>query len=295
MTNKTRNSSVMLLSTIMLTSVFAFTNMPQASADTITINFDAGVGEPSSYTESGLTVTSLDAHLHFFGDGKLSNHVGCCSTPYEFEMGGAEFTVVSVDAFDLSGSNQFISSSGEDEELSAGTNTFVSGFAGITSFKWSSPNQGSIDNLVITITTTTPSEVFDELQNIIDDNPGTPLADKVEDAQASVQTVINELNKTPPDNQAAAGNIEGAIGDIEAAINEGLDPVVGAELMDALAGIASQLALDAIDEAIANSGDEDKISEAEASLAEGDALRDSGSYKDAVNKYKDALSQAEGA
>ena len=107
---------------------------------------------------------------------------------------------------------------------------------------------------------------------------------------------MDELNKDPSDNQAAAGNIEGAIGDLEAAINEGLDPVVGAEIMDALAGITRQLAENAIDTANDTPGsDSGEISDAEQSLADGDALRTSGDYKDAANKYKDALSKAESA
>jgi len=107
---------------------------------------------------------------------------------------------------------------------------------------------------------------------------------------------LDELNKDPPDNQAAAGNIEGAIGDIEAAINEGLDPVVGAELMDDLAGITRQLAEDAIDEADATLGsDADKIVTANDKLAEGDTFRGEDKFKDAAAKYKDALSNAEGA
>ena len=50
---------------------------------------------------------------------------------------------------------------------------------------------------------------------------------------------ISELTKTPPNNQAALGNIEGAVGDLEAAI--GLDSAqdeVLTDAMDALAGVA---------------------------------------------------------
>jgi len=145
----------------------------------------------------------------------------------------------------------------------------------------------------------TPEEqvqvLSDELQTIIDDNLGTPLEDKLQDALDSLQTALDELNKTPPDNQAAVGNIEDAIGDLEAAVNEELDPGVGTQLMDTLAGIARQLAVNAIDEAVAAGGDSGEISDAQQSLADGDALRTSGDYKDAVNKYKDALSKAESA
>jgi len=123
---------------------------------------------------------------------------------------------------------------------------------------------------------------------------GYANADMADDAIAKLETAKDELNKTPPDNQAAAGNIEGAIGDIQAAVDSGvLAAGTGDDLMDSLAGVAKQIAQDAIDDAVG--GDSDKIEEAEASLAEGDALRASDAYKDAANKYKDALAKAEGA
>ncbi len=141
-----------------------------------------------------------------------------------------------------------------------------------------------------------------DLQAIVDANAGTPLADKLEDALASVETGLDELNKEPPDNQAAVGNMEGAVGSIcDAVVEEGLDPVQGTQLMDKLAGVARQLAVEAIDEAVAAGGDQDAIDEAEVSLIVGDALRELGNsgvceaFKDAVNFYKDALAKAEGA
>ena len=53
--------------------------------------------------------------------------------------------------------------------------------------------------------------------------------------------------------------------------------------------------MDAIKEATTRGGNAGKIAEANAALAQGDAHRDAGNFKDAVNKYKDALSKAEGA
>lgn len=139
------------------------------------------------------------------------------------------------------------------------------------------------------------TNILSDIQDIIDANPETPLADKMEDALAGLQTAQTELDKTPPDNQAAVGNIEGSVGDIEAAIDEGLDPVEAEQLMDQLAGIARQLAMAAIDDAIDQGGDPTEIAEAQQALAEGDVLRDTGAFKDAINKYKDALAKAEGA
>jgi len=132
--------------------------------------------------------------------------------------------------------------------------------------------------------------VIDKLRNI--DQP------KKDDAIAKLETALDELDKDPPDIQAAMGNIEGAIGEIEAAISDGLDSEVEdelTELMDTLAGIARQLAVNAINEAIAGDSDPDKVSEAQQSLADGDGLRALGEYKDAASKYKDAVANAEGA
>jgi hypothetical protein len=138
-------------------------------------------------------------------------------------------------------------------------------------------------------------DVVAQLQQIVDDNPGTPLADKAEDAHAKLETALDELAKTPPDCQAAVGNIEGAVGDLEAAVKDGLlDADQGTEMMNLLTCAAWQLAVGAIYQAIDCEADEDEIADGEQALAEGDQLWLAGAYKDAVNKYKDALAKAEG-
>lgn len=139
-------------------------------------------------------------------------------------------------------------------------------------------------------------QVDDELDIIINANPGSSLADKLEDAQDKLEVVLEELGKTPPDRQAALGNLEGAVGELEAAVNDGLlDPVLGSQLMDQLTEAARVLAVQAIDDAIAQGGDAGDISDAQQSLADGDSQRTNGEFKDAVSKYKDALSKAESA
>jgi len=74
--NKIKNSSAILLGTIMLTAVFGFANIPQAQAMPVTINFNGLVFNvpQDNYSESGMTVTSTIAtHLH--GSNNLHNHV----------------------------------------------------------------------------------------------------------------------------------------------------------------------------------------------------------------------------
>ena len=140
------------------------------------------------------------------------------------------------------------------------------------------------------------ASISDQVQAIVASAPGSPLADKVEDVRDKFQVAVVELNKTPPDNQAAVGNIEGAVGDVQAAVDDGvLDPALGDLLMDQLAGVAKQIASNAIEQATAGGGDSDKITDAVMARADGDALLASPTYMDAVNKYKDAVAIAEGA
>ncbi len=116
-----------------------------------TITFDAGSGSPPSYTEAGVTVRSLQTRLHL-GGGRLSNHSGGCSTPYEFDFGGAPFTVVSLDVISHSGSARFTSSAGAVVNVGGtGTITFPSsGWTNITSFRWDQFSGSTlIDNLVL--------------------------------------------------------------------------------------------------------------------------------------------------
>ena len=180
--------------------------------------------------------------------------------------------------------------SGTLSVVDTGTNTVVA----------TVPSGSQPFGLAITAFSLTPQEaiqdVIDVLQGIVDANPGSATADKLEDVIAKLQASLEELNKEPPDNQAAICTIEGAVGDLEAAVNDGLiDFAQGTDLMDQLAGVARQLAADALDFAIDQGGDPSEINDAQEALDEGDALRASASFKDAVSKYKDALAKAESA
>ena len=136
--------------------------------------------------------------------------------------------------------------------------------------------------------------VRDDLQDLIDADPGSPLADKLEDARDKLNSALSKLDAN--DVQGALGEIEGAVGDIQAAVDDGLlAAVTGNQFMDDLAGAARTLAVEAIDDAIARNGDPGKISDAQTALADGDVDRANLMFKDAVANYKDAVSQAEGA
>ena len=91
------------------------------------------------------------------------------------------------------------------------------------------------------------------------------------------------------------GNIEAAVGDLEAAVKDDLiDPETGTDILDDLTGIARQIAVEVIEEAEAQGED---VADAEMALSDGDMLRDDAllgfaEFKEAVNAYKDALAEA---
>jgi subtilisin family serine protease len=137
------------------------------------------------------------------------------------------------------------------------------------------------------------SDLAGELRGIVDSNPGSSLADKVEDALAKAEAALREFDKTPPDLPAVAGNIEGAIGDLEAAVKDGLLPAAqGVALMDDLAAVSRRIADEALALSLARGCDPSLIGEPQSLFAQADSLRAAGHFKDAAGKYKDALSKA---
>lgn len=143
---------------------------------------------------------------------------------------------------------------------------------------------------------TSVSGVAARINSLLGANPSPQLADKLEDVAAKVKTADTELAKTPPDNQAALGAMEGAVGDLEAAVKDGvLDLATGTELMGSLTTAARELAGRAIEQAVARNGKASDIADARTALAEAEGLRASAKFKDAVAKYRAALAKAESA
>lgn len=121
------------------------------------------------------------------------------------------------------------------------------------------------------------------------------VADKLEDVLEGLEEALDELSENPPDIADAIDEIQDAAKEIEKAIKKGLDPSIGTALLQVLAGVARDLAVEAINDAIARGGDPGDIAEAQEKLAEGDALRDAGEYADAINQYEKAADKAEDA
>ncbi|MEE9123543.1 MAG: hypothetical protein V3U14_03490 [candidate division NC10 bacterium] len=133
-----------------------------------------------------------------------------------------------------------------------------------------------------------------ELPGIVADlSTDRKLADKLEDTIGKLQDALGELTESPPDNKKALRKIEGAVKKLKEAIKKGLDPAEGTEFMDQLAEIARQIAVEALNEAIAQGGRPKKINDAQKALAKGDALRATGKFNKAVAKYREALKEAE--
>jgi hypothetical protein len=139
------------------------------------------------------------------------------------------------------------------------------------------------------------NQIAADLDAIVRANRGTPLADKVEDSAAKVRSAISKLRQTPPDRQGGLGDLEGAVGDLEAAVKDKLlRASAGNSLLNRMAGAARQLAVQAIAQVDRNARRSPRIAEAEQGVAAGDRERNALRYKDAVARYKDALSKAEG-
>jgi hypothetical protein len=121
---------------LMVTLLIAFS--APAMADTMTFS---GYSTPPSYSNNGMTVTSLVEHIHLYG-GQLYNHSNCCSTPYRFEIGGGAFNLNNIVVTNNFGGfgDTFVSSNGGTVTLSSlGTLNFSGpDWTGITYFDWNS-------------------------------------------------------------------------------------------------------------------------------------------------------------
>jgi hypothetical protein len=131
------------------------------------------------------------------------------------------------------------------------------------------------------------------VQQIVNQNPGTPLADKVEDALASLEHGFAELAAARLDREQAVSYFIGASGDLEAAVKDRvLADGYGKGLLNRIAGVARHLATSAA--AVCAPRSPGKTSPSKTYLTQGDALRAAGRYKDACNAYKSAVAQDAG-
>jgi hypothetical protein len=137
------------------------------------------------------------------------------------------------------------------------------------------------------------SGVLDLLADLINQNPNTPLADKVEDALFALEDGFAALAESPPAREPALGHFEGAAGDFEAAINEGmLSRTYGNGLLNRVAGVSRFQATQAAAVNACSPRDRNKLTAAAQALSLGDSRRSAGRYKDAVAAYRDSTTLA---
>ena len=124
-----------------------------------TATFTGASGYPTSYSEAGMTFTSLysggGGHVHL-GDypytDTIRNHDGgCCTTPIEItQTGGGAFTLSSLDIIFDSGVTTFVGSNAAVYTVSGtGYVSFGTLFAGVTSVMWNAADTSSFGDSVI--------------------------------------------------------------------------------------------------------------------------------------------------
>jgi hypothetical protein len=112
-----------------------------------------------------------------------------------------------------------------------------------------SDGRGGTDSATVSVDVLAPAEtlerVAEDLETLIEGDRGR--SDKLEDVVDKLEAALAELRKTPPARQSAMGAIEGAVGELEAAVSSGyLERETGTAFTNRVAGAARQLAVDAI-------------------------------------------------
>jgi hypothetical protein len=136
-----------------------------------------------------------------------------------------------------------------------------------------------------------------DLRAIEDANPGSDLAEQLEEVREEVEEAYYErCVKHPPDREDAAKSIEEAVDEMLDTIEDGLiDTTQGEGFLDRLLWVSRTMAIEEIEEAEARGGSQGDIEKAKELVAEGDALHAAGEFEDAAEKYTDAISEAEDA
>lgn len=137
-------------------TAIAFGAFASGSALAATATFTTGGGSPASYTEAGITFTSLypGGHVHLTGSEIFNHDGGCCTNPIQITAGGT-FTLSSLDVTFFSGSGSFVGSNAAVYTVTGtGSINFGSLFAGVSSVMWNSNDTSSfgqmnIDNVTV--------------------------------------------------------------------------------------------------------------------------------------------------
>ena len=133
-------------------------------------------------------------------------------------------------------------------------------------------------------------QAIDDLQLVLDTNPGGDLAEALEDAIEELEEAIAEYND--PDYEDATEGLAEATEELQEAVDDSLfNPTQqqGIDFMEFITEIAYRLAEGTLAQAIANGGNPGDIADAQQALDDGDALRAAGNYEAAIEAYEEAL------
>ncbi len=134
------------------------------------------------------------------------------------------------------------------------------------------------------------------VEDLVDQNPGTALADKVEDALVSLEEAFDALRGGAKERLKAANYFVSANGDLEAAVKDKLLTAgYGNGLLNRITGVARHQATSAAAENACGAKSRSKLTEAASYLAKGDSLRAAGRHKDASDAYKTSVVLAQDA
>ena len=134
------------------------------------------------------------------------------------------------------------------------------------------------------------------VQDIVLQNPDTPLAAVVEDALFALENGFAALAASPPDRVAALAHFEDGASDIQSAMNQDLlSDSYGAGLQSRLAGVSRFQAMGAVTDSSCGAQSPSSLIKARRYIELADARRAGHHYAVAITLYRLAVQAAEGA
>lgn len=133
-------------------------------------------------------------------------------------------------------------------------------------------------------------DAMDLLAGIRDTISNGAIASELDNVVGHLQDALDALASN--DARGAINDLRGAVDDLVDAINDGLDPILGESMVEVIVEAARDIAVAAIDDAIARGGSPTRISRAQNHLADGDADRANGEWENAVRDYRRAVQDA---
>jgi ADYC domain len=131
------------------------------------------------------------------------------------------------------------------------------------------------------------------VQSLVNDNPKSPLADKVEDAIAKLDDAFAELDNTASGRIAALDKFRAAADEIDHAVEDDLlDADYGLGLLGRIGGVARAQVTATLAANECSPKKSTYLTQARTSLAQGDILRASGRVEAAIEKYRVAVERA---